>query len=73
DGMARSMAYEFEYSWEVDLATDRLRASLRDPILPEEVLKIEGPALSGGAADIAPVPQAQASTGRSPRPRARRR
>jgi len=38
DGLARSMAYEFEYSWEVDLATDAPRESLRNPHLPAGVL-----------------------------------
>lgn len=38
DGLARSMAYEFEYSWEVDLATNTPRESLRDPRLPRQVL-----------------------------------
>lgn len=39
DGLARSMAYEFEYSWEVDLKTNRLRRTLRDGHLPTHVLK----------------------------------
>jgi FRG domain len=33
DGLARSMAYEFEYSWEVDLATNQSLDALRDPKL----------------------------------------
>jgi FRG domain-containing protein len=38
DGLARSMAYEFEYSWEVDLATSLPLESLQDPRLPTSVL-----------------------------------
>lgn len=38
DGLARSMAYEFEYSWEVDLATNAIRDSLKNPLLPTEIL-----------------------------------
>ena len=38
DGLARSMAYEFEYSWEVDLATDEVVEALRHPRLPDSVL-----------------------------------
>jgi hypothetical protein len=38
DGLARSMAYEFEYSWEVDLATGAPLENLRDPRLPAGVL-----------------------------------
>jgi hypothetical protein len=38
DGLARSMAYEFEYSWEVDLATNSPHPTLRDPRLPARVL-----------------------------------
>ena len=30
DGLARSMAYEFEYSWEVDLKTNEWRDTLTD-------------------------------------------
>jgi hypothetical protein len=44
DGLARSMAYEFEYSWEVDLATNQLAESLRNPGLPDHVLKPGHPA-----------------------------
>lgn len=39
DGLARSMAYEFEYSWEVDLTTNETRECLRDPLLPPHVLE----------------------------------
>jgi hypothetical protein len=39
DGMARSMAYEFEYSWEVDLATGEELESLRNPRLPDRALR----------------------------------
>lgn len=39
DGLARSMAYEFEYSWQVDLTTNTMLASLRDPRLPPGVLE----------------------------------
>jgi len=38
DGLARSMAYEFEYSWQVDLATNERLASLKNPRLPGAVL-----------------------------------
>jgi hypothetical protein len=38
DGLARSMAYEFEYSWEVDLATNTPHPTLRDPRLPARAL-----------------------------------
>jgi hypothetical protein len=38
DGLARSMAYEFEYSWQVDLRTFAPLESLRDPRLPKDVL-----------------------------------
>jgi hypothetical protein len=38
DGLARSMAYEFEYSWEVNLATNKTVESLLDPYLPEHLL-----------------------------------
>lgn len=38
DGLARSMAYEFEYSWQVDPATNALRESLEQPHLPTHVL-----------------------------------
>lgn len=31
DGLARSMAYEFEYSWEVDPTTGKPRQSLTNP------------------------------------------
>lgn len=39
DGLARSMAYEFEYSWEVDLATNDPLEALVDPRLPAGVLR----------------------------------
>jgi FRG domain len=42
DGLARSMAYEFEYSWEVDLATNMPLQSLRDPRLPPDALRPSG-------------------------------
>jgi hypothetical protein len=38
DGLARSMAYEFEYSWLVDVQTSEELESLRDPRLPSHVL-----------------------------------
>jgi len=38
DGLARSMAYEFEYSWQVDLSTNEPLATLSDPHLPPSVL-----------------------------------
>jgi hypothetical protein len=38
DGLARSMAYEFEYSWEVNVRTSEELASLKDPRLPSHVL-----------------------------------
>jgi hypothetical protein len=38
DGLARSMAYEFEYSWQVDVRTSEELESLKDPRLPEHVL-----------------------------------
>ena len=38
DGLARSMAYEFEYSWQVDLQTFAPLESLRHPRLPKNVL-----------------------------------
>jgi hypothetical protein len=38
DGLARSMAYEFEYSWEIDVTTNKLADSLRNPRLPKDVL-----------------------------------
>jgi len=40
DGLARSMAYEFEYSWEVDLATDEIVEAIRHPHLPDSVLDL---------------------------------
>jgi hypothetical protein len=38
DGLARSMAYEFEYSWEIDVRTNEVVQSLQDPRLPKAVL-----------------------------------
>jgi hypothetical protein len=38
DGLARSMAYEFEYSWEVDLATNEVVEAIRRPRLPDPML-----------------------------------
>jgi hypothetical protein len=38
EGLARSMAYEFEYSWQVDLTTNATLESLQDPRLPKTVL-----------------------------------
>lgn len=38
DGLARSMAYEFEYSWQVDVHTSEELESLTDPRLPAHVL-----------------------------------
>jgi hypothetical protein len=39
DGMAQSMAYEFEYSWQVDLATGKDLAWVRNPQLPDRALR----------------------------------
>lgn len=39
DGLARSMAYEFEYSWQIDLATNKKLENLRNPVLPRTVLE----------------------------------
>ena len=38
DGLARSMAYEFEYSWQVDVTTNTVLPSLTDPSVPDHVL-----------------------------------
>lgn len=38
DGLARSMAYEFEYSWEVDLSTNKPRRTLTNSRLPSHLL-----------------------------------
>lgn len=38
DGLARSMAYEFEYSWQIDVTTNEIVPSLEDPRLPDYVL-----------------------------------
>jgi hypothetical protein len=43
DGLARSMAYEFEYSWEVDLKTNELRESLKDGRIPPDLLEEKRP------------------------------
>lgn len=49
DGLARSMRYEFEYSWEVDLQTNETRHPLRDGRIPSELLNMldEGDRRSG--------------------------
>ena len=41
DGLARSMRYEFEYSWEVDLETDEVRKPLRDGRVPQDLLTLD--------------------------------
>jgi hypothetical protein len=41
DGLARSMHYEFEYSWEVDLRTDKFREPLRDGRVPKDLLTLD--------------------------------
>ena len=38
DGLARSMAYEFEYSWQVDVRTSKPLVNLRNPRVPRSVL-----------------------------------
>jgi hypothetical protein len=39
DGLARSMAYEFEYSWQVDPTTNRPRESIKDPrFVPPDIV-----------------------------------
>jgi hypothetical protein len=38
DGLARSMAYEFEYSWQVDVRTSEVLENLKEPWLPGRVL-----------------------------------
>ncbi|MBR0897119.1 FRG domain-containing protein [Bradyrhizobium tropiciagri] len=38
DGLARSMAYEFEYSWQVDLQTNKMLGVHKDPYLPSSLL-----------------------------------
>jgi hypothetical protein len=68
DGLARSMAYEFEYSWQVDPTTNTPLESLVDPRLPPSVLP-------GGAALGAPSTRASVEPktgGRRPAPRAGR-
>jgi hypothetical protein len=37
DGLARSMAYEFEYSWQVDVKTNDTLPSLKHPQFPKDV------------------------------------
>jgi hypothetical protein len=37
DGLARSMAYEFEYSWLIDVTTNTVADSFRNPRLPKEL------------------------------------
>lgn len=39
DGLARSMAYEFEYSWQVDLSTNRQVDALAKPQIPDALLE----------------------------------
>lgn len=39
DGLARSMAYEFEYSWQVDVRTSKELENLKDPQLPARVVR----------------------------------
>lgn len=39
DGLARSMAYEFEYSWEVDLKTNERLETLTDGRVPGDLLE----------------------------------
>jgi FRG domain len=39
DGLARSMGYEFEYSWEVDVQTNEPHEQVRDPRVPARVLR----------------------------------
>ncbi|MDX2418737.1 MAG: FRG domain-containing protein [Xanthomonadales bacterium] len=39
DGLARSMLYEFEYSWQVDLKTNKPTGTLQDGHLPTHILK----------------------------------
>ncbi len=38
DGLARSMAYEFEYSWQVNVRTSKPLANLKNPRVPNSVL-----------------------------------
>jgi hypothetical protein len=38
DGLARSMAYEFEYSWQVNLLTNRRLDALAKPQIPDALL-----------------------------------
>lgn len=55
DGLARSMAYEFEYSWQVDLTTFTELESLTHPSLPASVLDPKARSITGAppAADSA--------------------
>ena len=39
DGLARSMAYEFEYSWQVDVRTSKPLDNLENPRVPRSVLE----------------------------------
>ncbi|MCC7011070.1 MAG: FRG domain-containing protein [Planctomycetes bacterium] len=39
DGLARSMAYEFEYSWQVDLSTNRELDALAKPQIPGALIQ----------------------------------
>ena len=41
DGLARSMYYEFEYSWEVDLKTNKLQQPLQDGRVPKDLLTLD--------------------------------
>lgn len=41
DGLARSMNFEFEYSWEVDLKTDKFQEPLRDGRVPKDLLTLD--------------------------------
>ena len=41
DGLARSMAYEFEYSWQVDLKTNEPLETLKDGRVPADLLEDE--------------------------------
>jgi hypothetical protein len=48
DALARSMAYEFEYSWEVDLKTNEASDSLVDGRVPADLLTSKRPPPSTG-------------------------
>ena len=41
DGLARSMYYEFEYSWEKDLHTNEVRPALLDGRVPRDLLDVD--------------------------------